>query len=46
MVVKGWGKSQNILPAEIQSRDIPNLKQEGKAIGRDMCCLHRAAGKQ
>jgi hypothetical protein len=32
MVFKDWGKPQNTLPAEIRSRDIPNIKQDGKAI--------------
>lgn len=39
MVVKGWGKSQNSLPAEILFRNIPNIKQEGTANGRDMCSI-------
>lgn len=38
-MVKGWGKSLNTLPAEIRSRNIPNIKQEGKVNGRDMCSI-------
>jgi len=38
-VVKGWGKSQNTLPAEIRSRNIANIKQEGKSKGHGMCSV-------